>query len=82
MRKVALIVLAVVILLGGCVPAIADNSARIEELKAESQELINRKAQYEEAIQQIINRLVGIEAIIVELTNMDKPKEEEKKESK
>ena len=82
MRKVALIVLAVVILLGGCVPAIADNSARIEELKAESQELTNRKAQYEEAIQQIINRLVGIEAIIVELTNMDKPKEEEKKESK
>lgn len=58
------------ILLSG--PAYADNSARIQELTKESQELLDRRQQYANAIQQIEAELLRKDGALRELQIQDK----------
>jgi competence protein ComGC len=63
-------ILIIIILLSG--PVYADNSARIQEITKESQELLNKRQQHLNAIQQIEAELLRRDGALRELQIQDK----------
>ena len=72
--KRALITVLVVLFMAST-PCFA-NEARIEELQAEAQELLGRKQQYQQIVNNIDVRIIEIQGIIKEY-NLDKVEEKE-----